>query len=130
MRKPPILGQRCLISRFKKSVNCQSEKQGGCFQSTHCRCIDDSRNKRQSKTYVFTIFRDGIDTVSVSVASSCCPLKGNFTNGNWSRFLRPRSLESAPLSNNAREGPFLVLSFRITLYQAIYCPLIHGGFHN
>ena len=88
MRKPPILGQRCLISRFKKSVNCQSEKQGGCFQSTHCRCIDDSRNKRQSKTYVFTIFRDGIDTVSVSVASSCCPLKGNFTNGNWSRFLR------------------------------------------
>ena len=100
------------------------------FQSTHCRCIDDSRNKRQSKTYVFTIFRDGIDTVSVSVASSCCPLKGNFTNGNWSRFLRPRSLESAPLSNNAREGPFLVLSFRITPYQAIYCPLIHGGFHN
>ena len=130
MRKPPILGQICLISRFQKSVNCQSEKQGGCFQSTHCQYIDDSRNKRQSKTYVFTIFRDGIDTVSVSVASSCCPLKGNFTNGNWSRFLRPRSLESAPLSNNAREGPFLVLSFRITPYQAIYCPLIHGGFHN
>ena len=130
MRKPPILGQRCPISRFKKSVNCQSEKQGVCIQSKHCRCIDDSRNKRQSKTYVFTIFRDGIDTVSVSVASSCCPLKGNFTNGNWSRFLRPRSLESAPLSNNAREGPFLVLSFRITPYQAIYCPLIHGGFHN
>ena len=60
---------------------------------------------------LFIIFLDGFDTLLAD--SSRCPLKGNFTNGNWSRFLHSRSVASAPLSNNVRVEAIFGFVFQI-----------------
>ena len=53
---------------------------------------------------LFIIFLDGFDTLLAD--SSRCPLKGNFTNGNWSRFLHSRS-------NNVRVEAIFGFVFQI-----------------